>query len=509
MRIKSTLLISLTISTGLSFGQNIFDLEMSNVSAFISDDGVFFNNSGTSNPEYEVPKGSDNHAIFAMGLWFGAEDINSQLHMSCQQYAGATDLFPGPIANDYNSTHYTTTYSNCIWVVNKADVDYHLANFGDVGYTVPSSFLDWPGNGNTAEGIAQHLAPYYDVDGDGFYDPNMGDYPLIEGDQAVYVIMNDAAAAHTSTNADPLGIEVHAMFFQDTDAGHNNKTLMRLRVYNRSTSDYYNFTMGNFVDFDLGNPMDDYFGCDSALNMMYVYNGDNSDEAGSTGPGYGSNPPVLGIKSLNLDLGAALPITMSPSTAVQYNNLMNGIQVSGAPYLDDQGAETKFVYSEHPGVTNGWSENELANPPGDRRAIMATEPMNFPAGSFICNDYSIMYHQNNTLDNIAIVDELYTAASGEIGFYSQSFGLCDDFTVGVAEQTEISFEVFPNPSEGFINLSINEAAKAKIFNLQGQLIMEVQLIEGVNFLETELSTGTYLLQVLTEKSTSSQTLVIK
>ena len=37
----------------------------------------------------------------------------------------------------------------------------------------------------------RNLAPFVDQKGDGIYDPTEGDYPDIEGDQAIWWVMND------------------------------------------------------------------------------------------------------------------------------------------------------------------------------------------------------------------------------------------------------------------------------------------------------------------------------
>ena len=68
-------------------------------------------------------------------------------------------------------------------------------------------------------------------------------------------------------------------------------------MINRGTQTLHGTQLGMFADFDLGNPNDDYIGSDVARGMMYVLNGDNDDETGST-VGYGVQPPAFGIVML-------------------------------------------------------------------------------------------------------------------------------------------------------------------------------------------------------------------
>src|SRR5690606_22120709 len=61
------------------------------------------------------------------------------------------------------------------------------------GYIVPSSILNWPGNGNTSTGQSRIVAPFKDfvnpvtqeVMTPGFYDPSEGDYPLFDLDDDI------------------------------------------------------------------------------------------------------------------------------------------------------------------------------------------------------------------------------------------------------------------------------------------------------------------------------------
>ena len=45
--------------------------------------------------------------------------------------------------------------------------------------------------GDTSLGQAPYLAPFVDVDYDGLYNPALGDYPDVMGDQAIFFIFND------------------------------------------------------------------------------------------------------------------------------------------------------------------------------------------------------------------------------------------------------------------------------------------------------------------------------
>ncbi|MFK7783988.1 MAG: hypothetical protein AB8B56_02670, partial [Crocinitomicaceae bacterium] len=196
------LLLFTCFSTVSVFGQfSTSILDFNNVSTHLTDGGLLFNNAVSNNPGYEIPKGSGNHAIYNSAFWFGGADVNGQIHLSGTLFDGGADLFPGPIADPtmYTSSDYASQYQNSIWTVIQDDIDDHILNWNQSGYTVPASIASWPGNGDAALGVADQLAPYVDLNNNAIYEPELGEYPEIRGDQASYIIMNDARQIHTGS----------------------------------------------------------------------------------------------------------------------------------------------------------------------------------------------------------------------------------------------------------------------------------------------------------------------
>ncbi|MBK9190007.1 MAG: hypothetical protein IPM77_00105 [Crocinitomicaceae bacterium] len=313
------------------FGQTTFEIDNNDAHGLISDNGIFFANQSSSMAGYEVPAGYGNYTMFASSFWMGGLDDMDQMHFAGQTYWYGADLFPGPLSNDYNSPYYLATYPDAIWKITKSQIQYHMNNFTATGYVPDPAIAEWPGNGNVSEGIAQQLAPYVDANGDQQYNPMDGDYPYIQGDQAVYVILNDEAGDHTSTNSDSLRVEMHVMFFQfSTSDPINNTTFMNVKLHNRSSINYHDFYFGLWMDYDLGNASNDYVGCDSLRNLSYVYNGTDADFGQSGQPGYGPNTPAFGAVLLNQSLGTFISYNIGsgtngdPSSVYHYYNYLRG-----------------------------------------------------------------------------------------------------------------------------------------------------------------------------------------
>lgn len=507
------LLFSTAIFSSLNLlAQSSYYLDQNNAHAYISDHGVFFSNIGTGGPGYEIPAGSDNHPIYAMSFWMGGLDDGDQLHLAAQTYGYENDLFAGPIANDYSSSHYTDTYFSSIWKITKAQIDYHKDNFNNLGYTPSNAILKWPGNGNTTEGIAAQLAPYVDVNGDEIYNPMDGDYPYIQGDQAVYVIMNDVADEHTNSNADSLGIEIHVMFYQfsSSNADLNNTTFMNVKLYNRSSIDYHDFHFGLFTDYDLSNPTDDFIGCDSARNLSYVYNSSDSDLGAGGQPGYTSNTPAFGSVLLSESLGTFLSYNNSggangdPSSAIHFYNYLRGYWGNGAHLLYggngfDIGTttnETNFMNSGNPFLGTGWNEVTEGNPSGDRRGVMSTNAHDLPAGSSICFDFAFVYNRsgNNHLEN---VNELLNTADDIQNYYNNNIQPCNQIFLDAETDNSEIITIYPNPSNGIFYLNIQEDAMINVYNLNGEIFESANVVSGSNELNLNLPNGIYILQIKT------------
>src|ERR1039457_1209407 len=186
-------------------------LDINNVSATFNAAGSHFwlpgtdfqdyNLTGIGPPAFIVPKGTGNNRIRCNSLWIGGKDDDSTLYFAGECYPvgihmypdvePAPDYYAGPVMDSVNYSVSQDTTWNRLWKVTKLDIEYHKSHWNDPGYIPIPTILTWPGNGKQGSGQAEKLAPFYDRNNDGIYDPSDGDYPLIRGDQALYFIFND------------------------------------------------------------------------------------------------------------------------------------------------------------------------------------------------------------------------------------------------------------------------------------------------------------------------------
>ncbi len=309
------------------------EIALNNVRALITTSGLLWYDKPEGNAAYEVPKTElrdGPKAIYAGGLWMGGLSPDNQLKIAAIRYREGNDFWPGPltIGGDASVTSEVCNKYDRFYMTRKADAERHLAYYAclanpeecDVadefpdGYTVPATYYDWPAI-NTTPGYDTYLAPFEDFNNDGDYDPSVGDSPDYDlnqvvscesrfrqdrvplyGDQNFWWVVNDKGAQHTETGGQPIGMEIRSQAFAfSTNNEVNNMTFYNYVLINRGTQTLTNTYFGQYADPDLGGSDDDFTGCDVQRGLGYVYNADEFDEDRQGAPGYGAQPPAIGI----------------------------------------------------------------------------------------------------------------------------------------------------------------------------------------------------------------------
>ncbi|MFZ5554195.1 MAG: T9SS type A sorting domain-containing protein [Bacteroidota bacterium] len=303
-------------------------LETNNIRARTDYLGRLFNDESLNTAGFEVPAGSGNNTIYISGLWMGGYRNNS-LKCSAQSFQDG-DFQQGPVmdASWYNSQ--LATWQR-VWKITKNDLEYHQQNFTNPGYVMPEAIENWPAHGDVSKGQAYYLAPFWDVNANGIYDPGNGDYPKIKGDDAIYMIFNDDKL-HLVTGGSPYKMEIHAMLYAFECSDYNvlnNTVFVEYKIINRSNYNYTDNYIGMWTDFDIGCSNDDFIASDVQRSMFYGYNGDGTDGACSGSPGFGDYVPMTGVVFLDGPKQIADGIDNPLTNNVQYAVNNNGIVYSG------------------------------------------------------------------------------------------------------------------------------------------------------------------------------------
>jgi hypothetical protein len=304
-------------------------LETNNVRAMIHTAGNLWQVPGQNYSRYEVPKNSGIQALFTSALWLGGTDFNNQLKLAAMRYRNGQDYWTGPLTKVSAETsadnclkydqHFITTQD----MIREFDAWYNagisdknqgtnIQNTLYPNYKVPNGISEWPAHGDVSLGQDYYLAPFFDRNEDGNYNWEDGDYPWhdinktkecttdrrvsLYGDLNYWWVMNDKGNIHTETGGEPIGMEIRAQAFSFSSNDEiNNMTFYNYELINRGTQTLYDTYFGFFTDGALGDPYDDYVGCDVNRGLAYYYNGDNYDGDNSGFKGYGDNPPAVGV----------------------------------------------------------------------------------------------------------------------------------------------------------------------------------------------------------------------
>ena len=383
-----------------SKGKTQSDMAVNNVRARLLTSGDIWWDG--RNGRYIVPKVPagvpEVSSIFAGGIWIGGKDQGGNLKVAASTFPNATSLdwWPGPL----DPTNGTVTEKVCKnwdrqFKVTGANIDkfrkayaaapkdpidkFTVADAGFIG-TIPEDILSWPGKGNKYFGdIAgfslpdtdQGLAYFFDNNGDGDYDPNTGDYPVIyvKGcdtpqypDEMIFWIYNDAGGAHTESGGIPIRMEVQVQSFAySTSDELNNMTFMAYRLVNRAAEDIKETYFAVFTDPDLGCYQDDYIGCDTTVvptlrgprtrDLMYIYNQDKTD--GINGctclavNTYCNDVPILGIDYFR---GPSDPDKLVPDPKNPGKKIPKEIGMSSFMYFNNGGVGTPPSQTTDPAV---------------------------------------------------------------------------------------------------------------------------------------------------------------
>ncbi len=195
--------------------------------------------------------------------------------------------------------------------------------------------------------------------------------------------MNDKGNIHTETTGEPIGMEIRAQAFCFSSSDEvNNMTFYNYELINRGTQTLYNTYFGFFTDGALGNPLDDYVGCDVNRGLGYYYNGHNFDADISGYKGYGASPPAVGVDFFEGPYqdndGIDNAVGIGPGEA------LNGLGFGDGIIDNERFGMRRFVYYSN--TTNGANPNQTD-------PIKATDYYNYLQGKW--KDGTLFYYGGN------------------------------------------------------------------------------------------------------------------
>jgi Secretion system C-terminal sorting domain len=437
-----------------------------------------------------------NGVSFSVGqLWIGGFDQSHNLYVAAQTYRQTgTDFWAGAI--DTASEHISTprnAYYNRVWKINKTTIDsFRLGLFS----IVPNSIASWPANGDAQFNEARNLAPYADLNGDGFYDPASGDYPLIRGDQAIFFMYNDhlQGSSHTESGSpNYMCIEIHGMAYAvncPSDSALQNAIFVHYEIYNRSARNYDSVFVALWNDFDIGFGAG-RFNCDSAAGTYYHHAGARD----AVGVVCLNQPLAYLVGAVNrfVEFNGDLTLNGNPTEPSDYYGFMSGhYRDSSLILYANTGGPTNYMYTGDPNTSTGW-----LSLPDDYRSIGSSGPYNLNAGSNIAIDYAYVYaHDYGNQGNQGSVIVRNRMNQLKLTYTNDSTN-CGNIT-GIDPAVQNKSEqilLYPNPTSDVLYLQFASAVTFQIFNSTGDLVYSNNMATSQSQITiSTLATGLYIIR---------------
>ncbi len=392
-----------------------------------------FNRYSASNEGFEFPKGSnDGTVVFEDGVvWSGYH--NGVLKVGGSTYSHGLQagkiLAPGTatsaptLVNPTNSKYrlyrvrpditpantFTEVQSKVQEESNLISRGYaHAVSAQEIYNQYIKDWNEWP---------ADDGAPYTDVNHDGIYEPSV-DIPGFPGaDQTMWHVSNDVDSTRTKNlyYSDPIGIEEQrTIWAYNNPSALGNTIFVQTKIINKSGLPIESMFIAQWADPDLGDAGDDYAGCDTVLNLGFVYNSRMTDANYAR---LNLPPPAVGFDLLQ---GPIVPSTSTDSAMFDgklihgYKNLpmtafsyvfKSGIADGDPPLFDPRGIKywynymrglhgntgekwinpitglsTPYVFSGDPVMGTGWNDGTGGVYAADRRIAPCSGPFTMAPG---------------------------------------------------------------------------------------------------------------------------------
>lgn len=106
-------------------------------------------------------------------------------------------------------------------------------------------------------------------------------------------------------------------------------------------------------------------------------------------------------------------------------------------------------------------------------------------------------------------NRFFTTTTNDLSLPTVCYAACVDCgPVGIKNNNELSFSIFPNPSNGDVQLETNSNGVIRIVALTGQIVLQQNVSVGLNAISLkDFSAGIYMVQLQTEKGVELKKLV--
>lgn len=304
------------------------------------------------------------------------------------------------------------------------------------------NILTWPARGNKYAKQIENinwpdrtLAPFFDRNYDGKYDPYDGDYPLIDHNcpenipsEMVWSIFHSAKFK--------LEIQMLTYGFESEINPIINKTIFTKVRFLNAGPILVEPRLGLYFDFDLGCTSDDYLGTSPSKNTIYAYNKNEFEpidcyDEGVNVKTFSGATPTQSITCLNRKSSGSMiydrdntTSSNDPTSPEKYYNYLNNKWNNGQNLTFGSNGnvpsnvKTDHIFPSSPSDPNGWSMMTAGIEMTDPRGFLNFSFPNIPFEDHFTLDFATTLHEpdldvnhfkrvDKMLENIDVIKSFY------------------------------------------------------------------------------------------------------
>ncbi len=430
---------------------------------------------GPEYPESGVPLAS------AAGAWLGGRSENGQLLLQGSTYG--FEALPGP-ASAAVDCQALAQHFNRYWSVFAYEVENFRLDWSDgqLDQAIPINLYRWPGLGNPhsswANGFelpadAPALAPFNDVNDDGIYDPEAGDYPAIKGDVCTWWVSHTDV---TNPQWPRPRVQIGALLYSfDTDGDYLDRTLFVETTYHylgeEPMADAF---LSLWVDGDLGCLANDRVACIPDRTLAFYYQTEPDEAACPPLPlthpvtftgqaptllvdvlerpaiAPGTTLPFHAFMVMGFQTGIPFTSSSAPQNPDQFYRYQQGIWPDGVPLTlggyDPLGDPYPYAYDYAElleDTTGGWSMPWIDQTSSDKQSLHSFGPFSLQPGQSFRIAYALSV--GPPLDDILDPAPVIEQADALQSFYDN---YADEATA-TREPNQLQqprIQIYPNPA---------------------------------------------------------------
>ena len=476
-------------------------------------------------------------------IWFGGLE-DSIPRMGCGiSTPGVQDFYPGPL-NISTGQPYITNYCHGfpkIWKFSSEEI-FELRNLfatnklreEDLSLFIrsyPARNNKWYEDSLDIK-LDENLAPFYDNDMDGNYDPMKGDYPIpiIENPDFIphqfsYSVFNDVTESHSASNSWPIHVEIQQISYLMSNAEESilNKSLFTRFIWTlKGPYEIQNARLGIYELQELDVGIDDHYGIDTLSNCWYLFNK-------GTGYDYFTDNSHIRFTSClnkvvdnyivynNPSIGTPDIETTRPDIPMHYINYLNGswkdgtkLSIGGNGYNPGSTQFTNYAFHDLPKDSLGWSMETAEIPFGGFTTMSSFQLGDISNGNSGTLDMVDVIIYDQSTSGIDKVCELPVHSNKLKTFYQKS--VIDGETTNTHERIALDeIYIYPNPCSSHINIKSSidseKITKLRVMDFYGRTICSFNGSELPKLDISSLQAGIYILQISTGELNSVKTFI--